>query len=289
MRDTVILALTKDDAVEKVAAELDADIMPYSDDAFRIAFEKYRKIVAFMAMGIVVRKIAPLISDKWTDPSVVVVSPDLKYSVPVLGGHHGANEVAKRLAGLGIRPVLTTATEAQGLESVEVIASKLDRDIINRDSTREVNAAMLRSSVPIYKIDPPGLVIAGPGVSVLLRKGDYIMGLGCRKGIKADEVVGAIQSAISESGIPLSNIMAFATTDKKITETGLVDGVGKVGGNLVFIDSETINSQKIRTPSRASMIGLLAVAEPSALAISRMKELVMERKIYGNITVAIAR
>ena len=55
-----------------------------------------------MSMGIVVRKIAPLLDDKWTDPAVVVVSPDFRYAIPLLGGHHGANELAKELAGLGL-------------------------------------------------------------------------------------------------------------------------------------------------------------------------------------------
>ena len=77
-----------------------------------------------MSMGIVVRKIAPLLRDKWTDPAVVVISPDFRYAVPVLGGHHGANDLAKELAGLGLVPVITTATESRGRDSVESLAER---------------------------------------------------------------------------------------------------------------------------------------------------------------------
>ena len=75
-----------------------------------------------MSMGIVIRGIAPHLTDKWTDPAVVVVTPDFRYAIPLIGGHHGANELAGELAGLGLVPVISTATEATGRDSVEAIA-----------------------------------------------------------------------------------------------------------------------------------------------------------------------
>ncbi len=89
-----------------------------------------------MSMGIVVRSIAPLLEDKWNDPAVVVVSPDLAYAIPLIGGHHGANELAKELSALGIRPVITTATESAGRDSVEGVGERCGCDIVNRESTR---------------------------------------------------------------------------------------------------------------------------------------------------------
>ncbi|MEI8331770.1 MAG: hypothetical protein WCF90_09040 [Methanomicrobiales archaeon] len=49
-------------------------------------------------MGIIERKCAPLISDKWTDPTVVVINTDLRYAILLLEGHHGANALAKELS-----------------------------------------------------------------------------------------------------------------------------------------------------------------------------------------------
>ena len=93
------------------------------------------------------------------------------YAIPVLGGHHGANELAKELAALGIQPVITTATEATGRDSVEAIAQRSACDIINRESTRRVNSALLDADVPVYTVQGPGIVIAGQDVSVLLKNG----------------------------------------------------------------------------------------------------------------------
>jgi cobalt-precorrin 5A hydrolase len=290
MNDTVVIALPRfiSDA-ERIAAFLGADIREYTPEVFAEVFLYSRRIVALMSMGIAVRKIAPLIKDKWNDPAVVVVSPDFRYVVPLLGGHHGANDLAKHLAGLGLEPVITTATEATGRDSVEMIAARSGCNIVNRDSTRKVNAAMLDADVPVHAVNGPSVVIAGPGVAVLVRNGEFCIGVGCRKGVSAEEVTIAISRALSENGIGPDDVMAYATTIKKRHETGLSEAISALSGNLIFLDDDTVNAHAGRSPSRATRIGLLGVAEPCALAIARRKELVMEKKVYGRVTVAIAR
>lgn len=290
MSDTVVISLARFEAdARKVAGFLEADYKEYTSEAFAEAFDRYEAIVALMSAGIAVRKIAPLLTDKWQDPAVVVVSPDLRYAIPVSGGHHGANTLAKKLAGMGICPVITTATETKGRESVEGIALQADAEILNKDSTRYVNASMLDADVPVYKVDSPGIVLAGPGVSVLVKKGEYVVGIGCRKDVSAGEVLAAIRSALAEAGIKDNEVLVFATTVKKKSEKGMAEAVENLGGVLSFIDDDTINAQDIRSPSRATVLGLQGVAEPSALALSVKKDLVMEKKVYGTVTIAIAR
>jgi len=287
---TVVISLEKFAADAKhIAGYLEADIMEYSHDAFGIAFAKYDRIVALMSAGIVVRSIAPLLKDKWIDPAVVVVSPDMRYAIPLSGGHHGANELACKLSGMGICPVITTATECMGRDSVESVSTREGYEIINKDSTRRVNAAMLDSDIPMYKIDGPGIVIAGPGVSVMVKKGEYVVGIGCNKGVSHEEVERSISAGLSEAGVKMDSVLAFATTEKKRYETGLLDAVREISGNLVFIDDDTINAQAVPSLSKASAIGLLGVAEPCALALSKRKELVMKKRAYGNVTIAVAR
>ncbi|OPY35215.1 MAG: cobalamin biosynthesis protein CbiG [Methanoregula sp. PtaU1.Bin006] len=290
MTDTVVIALPYFLAdAGKVASFLGAEVAEFTPEIFPEAFRSRKRIVALMSMGIVVRKIAPLIRDKWTDPAVVVISPDFRYAVPVLGGHHGANDLVKELTGLGLIPVITTATESRGRDSVESVADRTGTDVINRDSTRSVNAALLERDLPIHSIGGPSMVIAGPDVSILVRRGTYSIGIGCRKGTGEEEIKQAVRSALSENGISISDVFVYATTDKKLHETGLVAAVRALSGNLIFLDDETINAQTGTGPSRASKIGLPGVAAPCALATSRYKELIMEKKVYGRVTVAIAR
>ena len=289
MTDTVVIALFRFLGEAKTVAEfLGADVREYTPDLFSELFPRTRRIVAIMSMGIVVRSIAPLLNDKWNDPAVVVVSPDLAYAIPLIGGHHGANELAKELSALGIQPVITTATEATGRDSVEAVGERNGCDIVNRESTRQVNAAMLDIDVPVFSVKGPGIVIAGPDVSILLKKGEFTVGIGCRKGVKMQEVLDAIRNALAETGIAEHDVLVYATTQKKSGETGLLQAISALSGNLIFVDDETINAQRGVTPSRATKIGLSGVAEPCALAVAKRKQLVMGKKVYGRVTVAIA-
>jgi cobalt-precorrin 5A hydrolase len=290
MTDTVVIALPyfRKDA-EQIAAFLGAEVALYTPEIFAEAFCSRKRIVALMSMGIVVRKIAPLLDDKWTDPAVVVISPDFRYAVPLLGGHHGANVLAGELAGLGLVPVITTATESRGRDSVESIAERAGLAVVNRNSTRVVNAALLDRDLPFHTIKGPSIVLAGPDVSLLVRKGEYSVGIGCRKGTGQEEIIHAVRTALAENTIADTDVFIYATTEKKLHEPGLIAAVGALSGNLIFLDDETINAQKGCGPSRASKIGLLGVAGPCALATSKRKELIMEKKVYGRVTVAIAR
>lgn len=142
----------------------------YEKGIFEKAFRDYKAIVAVFATGIVIRDIAPLINDKWSDPAVVVVDSNLNFAIPVLGGHHGANELARKISELGAVPVVTTATEVHGKPSVEGIASSLGCEIFNKESTVAVNCALLDQNVEVFEVKGPKIVIVDKNVSVLVRK-----------------------------------------------------------------------------------------------------------------------
>lgn len=290
MTGTCVIALPRFmKRAEEIGRHLRADVIPYGPEAFRSAFAAYSGIVAVMSAGIVVRSIAPLLTDKWRDPAVVVVSPDLAWAVPIAGGHHGANRIARSLGELGIRPVITTATEALGRMSVEAIATDKGCGVLNPPSTRAVNAAILDGDVPVYPVTKPGIIIAGPAVSVLLRRGEYAVGLGCRRGLPEELIIAGIRAGLSEGGISPGDVFAYATTVRKMHEKGLIRAVEALEGNLVFLDDTAIAAQPAPSPSRAGLLGLKGVAEPCALALSRRGVLVAGKKNYGGVTLAIAR
>src|ERR1700733_10629497 len=67
-------------------------------------------IVGICASGILIRALAPLLDDKRAEPPVVALAEDESVAVPLLGGHHGANRIARTLAeGLGGVAAITTA------------------------------------------------------------------------------------------------------------------------------------------------------------------------------------
>ncbi len=67
-------------------------------------------VVGVMASGILIRALAPMIGDKRAEPAVVALSEDGASAVPLLGGHRGANAMARRLAeAFGGHAAVTTA------------------------------------------------------------------------------------------------------------------------------------------------------------------------------------
>ena len=100
---------------------------------------------------------------------MVVVDSNLNFAIPLLGGHHGANELARQISELGAVPVLTTATEVHGKPSVEGIADRLGCKIFNKESTVAVNCALLDKDIEVIEVKGPRIVIVGEDVSVLVR------------------------------------------------------------------------------------------------------------------------
>jgi len=140
-------------------------------ELFARLFNVSDAIIAVMAVGIVVRSIAPFVANKATDPAVVVVDDLGKYTISLLSGHiRGANRLTKLVAGeIGAIPVVTTATELLGRKPVEEIAEEHDLKIVNIESLTPVNSAIVnerkilfvtigRVISPETDVDPPQLI-----------------------------------------------------------------------------------------------------------------------------------
>ena len=275
------------DGARKIQEFTGGEIIPYTRDAFKQAFG-FDAIIAVMATGIAVRNIAPLVRDKWEDPAVVVVDSGLNYAIPILGGHHGGNELARRLEGIGIIPVITTATEVMGKESVEGTAKALRCRIANRDSTKKVNTALLEKNVEVLCVKGPKILLVDDDVTVLKRDG-LVVGIGSNRGVSAGEVIEAVSSALSEVDAGIDDVKCFASAALKKDEKGIIEAAATFGKEVKFVPHEIINSIKAPTGSKAKALGLNGVCEPAALAMSEEKELLLKKRIYGNVTIAIAR
>ncbi|MGH6932084.1 MAG: precorrin-3B C(17)-methyltransferase [Dongiaceae bacterium] len=76
----------------------------------RELFADGEAIIGICAAGILIRAVAPLLNDKRGEPPVVAVAEDGSVAVPLLGGHHGANQLARRCAEiLAGQAAITTA------------------------------------------------------------------------------------------------------------------------------------------------------------------------------------
>ncbi len=72
-------------------------------------FSQGHPIIGICAAGILIRSLAPLLSDKRAEPPVLAIAEDGSAVVPLLGGLNGANEMARIIGNaLKVQPAITT-------------------------------------------------------------------------------------------------------------------------------------------------------------------------------------
>jgi cobalt-precorrin 5A hydrolase len=114
-------------------------------------FAAYDCHVFVISVGAVVRMITPLLKNKKVDPAVVCVDDAARFAICVLSGHVGrGNAFTDRVAAaLGAQSVVTTASDAIGTLTVDILGRELgwtlddpDRNV-TRGCAAVVNAAQV--------------------------------------------------------------------------------------------------------------------------------------------------
>jgi cobalt-precorrin 5A hydrolase/precorrin-3B C17-methyltransferase len=78
-------------------------------ETVREFFQTGTPIIGICAAGILIRTLAPLLTDKWQEPPVLAIAEDGSAVVPLLGGLQGVNDLARQIASVWqISPAITT-------------------------------------------------------------------------------------------------------------------------------------------------------------------------------------
>ena len=228
------------------------------------AFSMHVPIVFIGACGIAVRAIAPFAKDKLMDSPVVVLDEAGQFVIPILSGHMGgANELAEEIADkIGAQAVITTATDVNGVFSVDVFAEKNGFKICNRDGIRRVSSKLLREGKVLISIAPEivydakkvppeikvvdfppaedtDVVIAEDACdpvscgeeqscqgkeSLRLVPKKYVLGIGCKKDTPVEKIRRLVEEAVIGSNLQIDyeDIAAVASIDLKAREYGLL-------------------------------------------------------------------
>jgi cobalt-precorrin 5A hydrolase len=119
-----------------------------------------------------------------------------------------------------------------------------------------------------------------------------IVGVGCRRGVRAAEIIEAIRTACGKAGVDMSEVRLLASADIKSDEEGLLAAAQELDLPIRFIASEDIrssNRQFKHSDFVKLKVNLPAVAEPAALLAGRRTRLILPKTIFNGIPVAIAR
>lgn len=291
----------------------------------RAMFLEQRAMVFVGAAGIAVRAIAPFIKDKMTDPPVVVVDEAGSFIIPILSGHvGGANTLALRIAGLlDAVPVITTATDVNGVFAVDVFAVSNGLWLTDREEAKQVSARLLEGEAVGFLSDfdsgeeearVPRGCLREPGrhnIWITVRDSDtylkarnkreeeihvlrlvpkvVVAGVGCRKGTAPEALEQQVMAGFKLHGIDPASIKALASIDVKKDEPALRYLASRYGWELRFYSADElmkVAGEFEESPFVKETVGVGNVCERACLAGGG--RLLFGKQAGGGVTVAAA-
>jgi cobalt-precorrin 5A hydrolase/precorrin-3B C17-methyltransferase len=283
---------------------------------FAELFAAGRPIVGLCASGILIRALAPLIDDKREEPPVVALAEDGSVAVPLLGGHHGANALARALADqLGCVAAITTAGDLQ--LGVALDETPPGWRIGNPERVKPIAAALLAGE-PValveeaamadwlrtgtvrwdaaakHKIIVTDRVLAADSEALVLHPPVLMLGIGCERYCPAEEIAALAHDTLAEAGLAAGAIAAIVSVELKSDEPGIHALAERLGVPARFFAAARLLVETPRLTRRSEAAfratGCWGVAEGAALAAAGPGgELVVPRKQSRRATCAIAR
>ncbi|MEM8787285.1 MAG: cobalamin biosynthesis protein [Pseudomonadota bacterium] len=261
----------------------------------RALFQAGAPIVGVCAAGILIRGLGPILGDKRHEPPVLAVAEDGSTVVPLLGGHHGANVLARRVADLLAGAGRTAITTAGDLRLGVALDDPPDGwHLDNPEDVKYVTAALLAGSVGALSgqapfLDPLPDTVArqpapDPGAPVVLRVGaraliyrrrTVALGVGCIRGCDPVAMIGHAARCLADWGIAQGEVAAIHSIDLKADEAAVHALAAHLGVPARFHAAAALEAEtpRLTAPSDTvfAEVGCHGVAEGAALAAAGPK------------------
>jgi cobalt-precorrin 5A hydrolase / precorrin-3B C17-methyltransferase len=288
-------------------------------------WQEYDSLIFVLALGAVVRLIAPLLDQKQQDPGVVAISAEDRFVISVSGGHQGgADALARQVAALiEGKPIITSASASQQLPAVDLLGEPYGWKRGGGDWTAVATAItqqgpikvtqtcgwdLWRNSLPtvhpfedttaetvkahLWISDQPAPAMDVPVVAWHPRT--LWVGIGCERGTSAQILEQGIRQVFTAHGLAFAAIAGLASVELKQDEVGLQEIAQHYDWPLRFFRAEELALEAVPNPSLvvADVVGTPSVAEAAAMKVTG-NALVVPKQIYraegGACTVAVAR
>ena len=318
-----ILGVSALPLAKQISAELQGEIHgpeSYARATSHLAdlFNAGRTIVGICASGILIRALAPHLSDKRSEPPVLAVAEDGSSVIPLLGGHHGANDLVRQIAALTKgHAAITTASEVTlGFALDDVLPGYT---LANPEDVKAATAALLqgiplsiirhsgesRNLIPFVTQHPEiakwtpafaGVTVevtdeikAGGPKHLIYHPHTLAIGVGCERGTNPQEVADLVESTLKSKNLSIQSVAGFASINLKEDEPAISSLC-----NVRYFTAAELNvySPDLKTPSDYVMaeVGTPGVAEAAALALAGPgAELIVAKTKSKRATCAVAR
>jgi cobalt-precorrin 5A hydrolase/precorrin-3B C17-methyltransferase len=276
-------------------------------DYVRTLFASGTPIVGVCAAGILVRGVAPLLADKRDEPPVVAVPDDGSTVIPLLGGHRGANRLARQIAqGLESHAAVTTAGDvAMGVALDEPPAGyKLhnpqDAKSVMAGLLSGADARVLGENIFDLTDTPDGAItlavseaaLDGDAATLVYHPQKFTLGLGCARGCCVDEMWELVSKSLADAGIAQGAIACVGSLDLKGDEPAMIETAARLGVPYRLFTASELEAltPKLANPSDVvfAEVGCHGVSEASALALAE-GTLVVEKQKTLNATCAVVK
>ena len=251
------------------------------------------------ACGLVTRLIAPLLSDKDRDPAVVVVDPEGRFAVPLLGGHAaGAERLSQRIAAsLGGQAVLTGATATMGRlsldsfghawgwrrgqgdwsalmqasarkpESLHVAARQGSRRWLELPAATGLQAGLPPTMADPDMVDPDMVVDIHTGPGCRWHPPSLWLGLGCERNTSLSLLERLVDQTLANQQLAPDAVAGLASIDRKADEPALLALAAQRQWPIRWFEATSLAEVPVPNPSPAvaQEMGTASVAEASAL------------------------
>lgn len=309
------IALAIDGRVETYAKRIEPADVPFDDPKSHIRqlFKSGRPIIAIMASGAILRLLAPVLTDKKNDPPVLVVASDGSCVVPLLGGHHGANELARNIA-VAINGSAAITTSGDLNFGMALDSPPAGYVLANPDAAKNVMATLLAgssarlegeadwlasSSIPFSPDGEVALRVTdqqtytGPN-ELVYHPANLVLGMGCERGADGSEAIELAERIISDSGFARQSVACIASIELKVDEAAIQMVAEHFNVPTRFFSAATLEMEAPRLANPSEVVfaetGCHGVAEGAALAmVDEDGFLAVEKQKSKRVTAAIAK
>jgi cobalt-precorrin 5A hydrolase / cobalt-factor III methyltransferase / precorrin-3B C17-methyltransferase len=276
-------------------------------------FAAGRSIVGICATGILIRTLAPFLISKESDPPVLAIAEDASVIVPLLGGHHGANALAVRLAEmLGGVAALTTASDVTlhvpldapppgwrlrtGADykrvAAELLAGAPARITVESGPSPDWLLELPQADdAPIHvlvsdRADAEADLVYAPQTIVL--------GLGCERLAGEMDIWTLVEESLAKANIAQEAVACVASIALKAAEPAIHAVARRLGVPARFFDAARLEREAPRLKNPSDLVyretGCHGVAEGAALAgAGEDGELILQKQRSQRATCALAR
>jgi cobalt-precorrin 5A hydrolase/precorrin-3B C17-methyltransferase len=271
------------------------------EDWLASSWPRVSGVVAIGACGLVTRLVAPLLADKRTDPAVVVLDPEGRWVVPLLGGHDAGGEaLAHELAALvGATVVVTGQTASRGRIALDAFGtewgwrrgagdwSRLMRDAARQPETgswpviQESGQTHWRALDAAQWLAPPSALLdsvagsaSGP-LRITAWRGEGCrwhppclwLGMGCERHTSLSLLEALVDATLAAEGLAPEAVAGLASCTRKGDEEALLALAARRGWPLRLFTPAQLAAVAVPHPSAvvAREMGTASVAEAGAL------------------------